>query len=148
VFTGKFTVDRLQNGQVTDAAVASINALLKHQRTDAKEVTKQSLLDSLSVMVVMVARNDGEQIVGIGVLTFSGGINFKCAEIRHLVVAEGLDVTSLGIRIVSALLEVPLRDIDFVDGGSWMQTGEMKEIFVALQFKEKPDSRFRLRLNK
>ena len=99
-------------------------------------------------MGVIVVWNDNARIVGLGVLTLSGGLNFECAEMRHLIIADHLDITSVGMRILEALGKIYIHCVDYIDAGSWVQDECMKNVFIALGFEEKPNSRFRLRIRK
>ncbi len=146
MFTGKIEVQRLKGKDVNRQVVDDVNSLLQKQWSGARTITVEMLHKCLGKMAVVVACNDAERVVGLGVLTLSGGLNFDCLEIRHLVVAEGQDILSVGMRIVQALLEVYIHNIVYIDAGSWLQDGEMAEIFKTLGFKQKPNSRWRLRL--
>lgn len=146
MFTGIIRVERLHEKEVTDRVICDINALLRKQRQDAKLITRESLLECMKKMGVVVAWNDGERVVGLGVLKQSGGLNFTCAEVRHLVIGDGLDNLAVGMRIVTALRGIYLHGIEYIEAGVWVQDEEMKRIFTALGFKEKPASRFRLRI--
>lgn|GEM_PF-3458554 len=146
MFTDIITVELLREEQVTDKAVNDINSLLHKQRAGTEPVTKEHLLKCVGRMAIVVAWNDNERVIGLGVLTQSGGLNFRCAEIRHLIVSSGLDILSIGIRIVETLRETCPYPVAYIDGGAWVQDDEMKNIFIALGFREKPGSRFRYRI--
>lgn len=146
MFTGKLTVERLTQSQITDQVAEDLNALLRKQRTDARLVTPESLSESIKKMWVVIVRDDTRHIVGLGVLTLSGGLNFECAEMRHLIIADHLDLISTGMRILEALKEIYVHNVDYIDAGSWVQNARMNDLFIALGFKEKPNGRFRLRI--
>ncbi len=147
MFTEIIRVGRLQNKEVNKKVLEDINRLLKKQRQDAKSITEEHLLECMGKMGVVVAWDDNEHVVGLGVLTQSGGLNFSCAEIRHLIISDGQDILAVGVRIVTALRDIYLHGIEYIDAGVWVQDEEIKNVFTALGFKEKPGSRFRLRTN-
>ncbi|MDO8667912.1 MAG: hypothetical protein Q7K35_02310 [bacterium] len=145
MFTGLVRVERLQMSEVNDTMLRDVNQLLITQRHDARPITQEHLLKCMEKMGVVLAWNDNQRVVGLGVLTLSGGLNFSCAEIRHLVVNDGRSNLAIGMRIVRALCDIYLHVVDYTDAGAWVQDEGMKKIFTALGFKEKPGSRFRLR---
>lgn len=145
MFTGITKYERLSKKKVSARVLDDINRLLKQQRPNAKPITKERLLECLEKMAVVVAWNDGERVVGLGVLTQAEGLNFTYAEIRHLVISDGGDVLATGIGIVTVLRDLYLNKVDYIDAGVWVQHPEMTGIFTALGFKEKPGSQFRLR---
>lgn len=151
MFTGKITVDHLQASDITPRVVQDINTLLRKQRHNARCIDARRLkacLNKRKRMNIVIARNDGDRIIGIGVLARSGGLNFSCAEIRHFIITDGQDVLSLGMRIAQKLINSNRRGLEFIEAGVWVQDEQMKQIFTALGFKEKPASRFRLRLKR
>jgi hypothetical protein len=148
MFTGRIEVEHLKENDVTDPVANDISALLKKQRTDVKTITKELLLERMRRMDIVVAWNDNDKVVGIGVLTRSAGLNFEFAKIRHLIVADGLDSLAIGMRIVSLLCELCPKHIEYIENGAWVQNDEIKKIFLALGFKEEMVSRLRRRTPK
>lgn len=148
MFTGMIDVKRLSKGDFAHKAhwIEDINFLLRKQKNDARPVTSESLAKSLGDMVVVIAINDRDRVIGIGVLRPTGGLNFDCAEIRHLVVLDDSNLLTVGTRIVQALREFDLHACEFIDAGGWLQDKGFTDVLVGLGFKPKPDSRFRLYL--
>lgn len=146
--TGEIVVERLRPNKVTHKVVGDLNDLLKKQHSEAMPVSREHLLERMREVVVVVAWNHNERVVGMGVLIIVAGLNFTCGDIRHFVINDGLNILSVGMRIVQELMNFHLHGIAYYEGGVWVQDEEMKRIFTALGFEEKPQSRYRLRVPK
>jgi hypothetical protein len=120
MFSGKFSERLLQVHEVTGPVVSDINDLLKMQHGDANPVTKESLLVRMKRMHVAVSWSD-ERVVGLGVLIRVEGLNFVWAEIRHFVIAAGLNNRlAIGMGIVNVLCGACPQGVEFIDGGVWV----------------------------
>jgi len=143
MFTERFEVRAIGLADIDYRLVTGVNGLLKKQYSGSKPITEEHLAECIHRMRVVVALNDNSQVVGLGVLTQSGGLNFRCAQVRHLIIANDSVKLALGMRVVQCLLE-HLPAVEYVES-VWVQDEEIGKIFTTLGFHLHKGSQYRYR---
>ncbi len=143
MFVGSVQVREPQSHEITFQVVSDINELLRQQHRGAG-VSGDVLRRHTQRAKVAVAWLD-DRVVGVGSLVKVHCLTHTFGSMHNLIIQKNLNVLSIGIRIIKTLLDDP-RGMEFFEAGVWFQDEEMLKILDALGFKEKPRSRYRLKL--
>ena len=145
MFSGKNVLGRLRPREVNTKVVSDINEMLKGQHSKARTVDRKTLLEHLGKSLVIVGRND-ERVIAMGVLVRVHCVSHSFAGIHNLIVRKGYDFLTIATEIIQTLIK-DVYDVEFIEAGAGIQDEALIGILESLRFKEKPKSRYRLRLD-
>ena len=145
MFTGITKVRRLRPREVNLKAVNDINDLLRRQHSEARKIDEDILREQIAKAKVVVAWNDNDRIIGLGVLVKTLTLSHTFATIHNLVVCEGSDRLSVGKQIVDLLVE-GVGDVAFIEASAWPDDGDLINLLTVCRFKPKHKLRYRFKI--
>ena len=104
MFTGRIDVRQLRPREVNARVVNDINDLLKKQHSKARRLNEDSLAAYSKNNKVVVAWNDNEHIIGMGVLIVVDAASHEYGVVHHLTVLRGADSLTLRAKIMESLI--------------------------------------------
>jgi|SRR3989338_7197512 len=142
MFTEKVTVRKLRPSEVNVKAVDDINYLLRRQHSKTRKVDKESLLAHMKQSKVVVAWNDDDRIIALGVLVRTYALSHTFAGIHNLIIRNGFNPLSIGKRIVDLLID-EVDDVEFIETGVWPENNDLINLLTVSGFVPKSKLRYR-----
>lgn len=144
MFTEKIDVDVFSPQHINHRVLSDINELLKLQHSRAGTVNEETLQEHMQKSKVVVAWQD-ERVIAMGVLVRVYCVSHTFGSIHNFVIRDGYDVCSIAPRILELLIK-DVFDLAFIDAHVAKKNQAIIAVLEAFRFKEKPKSKYRLRL--
>jgi len=137
----------LHKKHITPEVVDDINRLLRRQHSHSLLVDESFLHDyTTRSSTVLVTAKRGKKTVGLGTLICVEPLGHWYGTIHNLIIETDEDITAVGKLIVETLISNRIGHLEYIEGGAWVQDTCLLQIFNDLDFKDRPKSRFRLKL--